>query len=136
MIDKRRCTIREAFRDFETSSAYWSYPIAVRSRFQQVAAWWPDRDACFPLAHVNATFATMQRDRAALARGWRAGNFTLIVLQLLIARAVESGVLTINRVKQVPRLLPPRQQSSRRRRIRPVRRPIRGLIDYRKSESA
>lgn len=118
---KERISLREAFQEFENSTAYWRYPMSVRSRFQQAVSWWPDRDANFLLTQVNATFAKMQRDRAALARGWRAGNFALILLQTLIARAIENGVLTVNRVKQVPRLLPSRQQSNQRRGVKPVR---------------
>jgi hypothetical protein len=75
--------------------------MSVRSRFQQVAAWWPDRDARFPLTQVNALFAKMHRDRAALvAQGWRAGNFALILLQALIARAVEKGALSVDGVRR------------------------------------
>jgi hypothetical protein len=68
--------------------------MSVRSRFQRLAAWWPDRDARFPLTQVKALFAKMHRDRAALvAQGWRAGSFALILLQALVARAVEKGAL-------------------------------------------
>jgi len=120
-IDKHRLSLRGAFRDFENSAAYWRHPLSVRSRFQQVASWWPARDADFPLTGVNAAFAKTQRDRAARAQGWRAGNFALILLQTLVARAVEAGALTTNRVKLVPKLLPPRHQSYQRRDIRPIR---------------
>jgi hypothetical protein len=105
-------SLRDAFQEFRDSPAYWRYPLSVRSRFQQVVSWWPDRDADFPLAKVNAAFARMQRDRAALAQGWRAGNFALLLLQALVARAVQTGVLTVDRVKQVPKLLPTRQPAT------------------------
>jgi len=108
--------------DFENSNAYWSYPISVRSRFQQVVSWWPERDASFPLVKVNATFAKMQRDRAALAQGYRAGNFALVLLQTLVVRAVDAGALSSNRVKQVPKLAPLKGSPSRdRRQIKPIR---------------
>jgi hypothetical protein len=58
-------------------------------------------DARFPLTQVNGLFAKMHRDRAALvAQGWRAGNFALILLQALIARAVEKGALSADCVRQ------------------------------------
>ena len=134
---KGRGSLREAFQDFEKADAYWSYPLSVRSRFQRVAAWWPNRDASFRLAQVNANFAKTQRDRAALAQGWRAGNFALVLLQALVAEAVEAGVLTNNRVKQVPKLLPPRLPSrTDRRRIPAVREPIYSSTDLSKRENS
>jgi hypothetical protein len=115
-------SLREAFQDFENSDAYWRYPLSVRSRFQQVVRWWPPRDAELPLTQVNAAFAKRQRDRAAFAQGWRAGNHTLILLQALVAKAVEAGVLPVNRIRQVGKLSPPRQHpTSYRRPIKPVR---------------
>lgn len=113
--------LREAFRGFEKSTAYWRYPISVRGRFQQAASWWPARDANTPLGLVNAAFAKRQRDRAAQAQGWRAGNFVLVLLQVLIADAVTSGFLKKDRVRLVPKILPPRQYSIQRRTVRPIR---------------
>ena len=115
-------SLAEVFEDFRTSGSYRLIPLSVRTRFDLVVSWWPERDAAFPLANVDAAFAKTQRDRSARAMGWRAGNFTLVLLQTLVDYAIRSGALTKNRVRQVPKLLPPRQQpTSYRRRIKPAR---------------
>jgi hypothetical protein len=63
----------------------------------------------------------MLRDKAARERGWKFGNYALLMLQSIIKAAVEAGALSTNRVKQVPKILPPRQQSNHRRAIRSIR---------------
>lgn len=137
IINENGPTLREAFEEFRASRDYWSHPLSVRSRFQQVASWWPNRDADFSLTKVNATFARMQRDRAALAQGWRTGNFALILLQTLVARAVETGVLPTNRVRLVPKLPPIRQPPNRNRRsIRPHRHRAFAIPDSKKTENS
>jgi hypothetical protein len=118
-------SLSDVFEDFGTSDEYRLIPLSVRTRFHLVVSWWPERDAAFPLANVNAAFAKTQRDRSARAMGWRAGNFTLVLLQTLVDYGIKSGALTKNRVRQVPKLLPPRQEPTSHRRPRD---PIRGRI--------
>jgi hypothetical protein len=124
----RQPTLREAFEELKASDGYWQLTLPVRLRFQQVASWWPERDAQLPLANVNAAFAKMQRDRAARERGYKFGNYALLMLQAIIKAAIDAGVLSRNRVAQVPRLLPPRQHSTQRRSI-PIRHRISARTD-------
>ncbi len=125
----KKASLRQAFQEFENSNTYWRHPPSVRMRFQQVVSWWPVRDAQFSLADVNASFAKRQRDRMALAQGWRAGNFALVLLQALVARAVDAGALPTNRVKVVPKILPPRHSSNQRRGVQPIRHRISASLD-------
>ncbi len=112
----------EVFEDFRTSDEYWRIPLSVRARFDLVVSWWPERDARFPLANIDAAFAKIQRDRSARAKGWRAGNFTLVLLQTLVEYAIKSGAPTKNRVRQVPKLpLPRRPPTNDRRPIKMLR---------------
>jgi hypothetical protein len=111
-----------AFIEFQTSDCFLEHPLGVRTAFQRIAAWLPVRDASYPLARINASFGKMLRDRAARERGWKFGNMTLVLVQILVARAVKTGTLADNRVKQIPKLPPVSgQQSSGRRYIKPVR---------------
>lgn len=112
---------QDAFAELRDSDEFRAYPLQVRAAFQRVAAWLPSREASFPITQINASFAKMLRDKAACERGWRFGNQALAMLQIVVARAVASGVLEKNRVRQLPKILPPRQQSNQRRAIRPIR---------------
>jgi hypothetical protein len=114
--------IREAILELQLAPQYREYPLEVRSAFHRVAAWLPPREASFPIAQVNASFATMLRDKAGRERGYRFGNYALLLLQSIIKAAVDAGTLSANRVRLVPKLPPPRQQSTHNRRaIKPVR---------------
>jgi hypothetical protein len=115
------CSVYEAYRDFRGSPEFRNYPLRVRDAFQRVATWLPAREAAFSIVEINAPFARMLRDRACRERGWRFANFTLALLQALIARAVDSGMLTKNPVRQIQKILPPRRQSNERRPIKPIR---------------
>jgi hypothetical protein len=115
-------SLRNAFDHFRSSDEYWLLPFVVRNSFQKIAAWLPDREALLPLAEINASSAKRLRDKAARERGWKFGNMTLVLIQVLVARAVETEILTSNRVRQVSKLPPPhRQPTSHRRHIEPVR---------------
>ena len=113
---------QDAFAELLDSDEFREYPLQVRAAFQRVATWLPSREASFPVTEINASFAKMLRDKAARERGWKFGNYALLLLQSIIKAAVDAGTLSANRVQQVPKLLPPRQQSTHNRRaIKPVR---------------
>jgi hypothetical protein len=115
-------TVREAFIGLQQSERFREYPLQVRVAFQRVATWLPPRQASLPITEINASFAKMLRDKAARERGWKFGNYALLLLQSIIKAAVDAGTLSANRVQQVPKLLPPGQQSTHNRRaIKPVR---------------
>ena len=113
--------LKEAFFTFLESEQFRSRPLNVRTTFRSVATWLPDREASFLLEDVTAPFARMLRDRACRERGWRFANFTLALLQAVIARAVDSETLSRNSVRQIRKILPPRRQSNERRSIKPIR---------------
>lgn len=114
--------IRQAFVEYEQTDQFRNHPLEVRIRFHRVADWLSRREAMWPLVDVTASFTRMLRDRAARERGWRHGNFALVLLQTLIARAVDSGTLVKDRTRIVPKLLPPRGNvCNDRRRIKPIR---------------
>lgn len=114
-------SIAEALARFETSGENCRFPLQVRDTFRCFQNWLPVREANFALADVTAAFARRLRDKAARERGWRFGNYTLFFLQAVVKAAVDAGGLSTNRVKQVPKILPPRQRSNQRRRIKPAR---------------
>jgi hypothetical protein len=115
-------SIREAFLLLQSAPRYREYPLKVRDAFQRVATWLPPRHASLPITEINASFAKMLRDKAARERGWKFGNYALLLLQAIIKAAVEAGTLSSNRVKQVPKLAPLKAPPSRdRRRIKPIR---------------
>jgi hypothetical protein len=115
-------TVREAFIDLQQSERFREYPLQVRAAFHRVAEWLPTRQASLPITEINASFAKMLRDKAARERGWKFGNYALLLLQSIIKAAVDAGTLSANRVRLVPKLPPPRQQSTHNRRaIKPVR---------------
>ena len=117
-------TVREAFIDLQQSERFREFPLRVRDAFQRVATWLPPRQASFPIVQVNASFAKMLRDKAGRERGYKFGNHTLLMLQSIIKASVDAGTLSSNRVKQVPKLLPPPlPPSALRRRIAPIRHP-------------
>ena len=115
-------TVRQAFIDLQQSEQFREYPLQVRDAFLRVGAWVPPLQASSPVVQVNASFAKMLRDKAARERGgYKWGNYALLFVQAIVKAAVDAGTLSRNRVAQVPKLLPPRQQSSQRRGIRPIR---------------
>jgi hypothetical protein len=115
-------TVREAFIDLQQSERFREYPLQVRAAFHRVAEWLPTRQASLPITEINASFAKMLRDKAARERGWKFGNYALLLLQSIIKAAVDAGTLSANRVKQVPKLAPLKGPPSRdRRRIKPIR---------------
>lgn len=130
-------TVREAFIDLQQSERYREYPLQVRASFERVATWLPPREASFPITGINASFAKILRDRACRERGWKFANLTLVLIQRLVADAVEAGALESNRAAQVPKLPPTRQPpTSHRRHIKPVRNRVARISDARKAESS
>ena len=117
----QNCSIREAIVEFQLAPRYREFPLPVRAAFQRVAAWLPERDAAILLPEITASRAKKLRDQAERQRGWRFANQTLTLIQAIVVRAVNAGVLTKNRVRSVPKILPPRQQSNQRRGVRPIR---------------
>ena len=115
------CGLHSAFLQLQLSPTFLAYPLEVRAAFGRVAAWLPSREAFFQIIAVDASFAKRLRDKAARERGYRFGNYALLMLQAIIRAAIDSGALSSNRIAQVPRLLPPRQHSAQRRSIRPIR---------------
>jgi hypothetical protein len=116
-------TVCEAFVGLQQSERFREYPLQVRDAFQRVATWLPPRQASLPIIEINAALARMLRDKAARERGWRFGNYALLLLQSIVNAAVDAGTLSSNRVKQVPKLAPLKAPPSRdRRRIKPIRR--------------
>jgi len=130
-------TVCEAFIELQQSEQFREYPLQVRDAFQRVATWLPPRQASLPIIEINASLARMLRDKAARERGWKFGNYALLLLQSIVNAAVDAGTLSKNRVRQVPKLLPPRQQpTSHRRRIDPIRRRIANISDHNKAEKS
>ena len=130
-------SVGEAYAQFRTSDEYWSWPPSVRVAFHKVHCWLPQRATKTALAGVNARFARALRDKAARERGWKFGNYALLLLQSIINAAVHAGALSNNRVKQVPKLLPPSlPPSTCRRRIRSVRQPIYSSANLSKRENS
>jgi hypothetical protein len=128
---------QEAFAELRDSNEFRDYPLQVRDAFQRVATWLPPRQGSLPIAEINAAYAKMLRDKAARERGWKFGNYALLLVQSIANAAVDAGALSNNRVKQVPKLLPPRQQpTSHRRRIEPIRRRIADISDHDKAEKS
>jgi hypothetical protein len=133
----RADTLAQAFVKFRSLEKFRSYPLKIRTYFQDVADWLPDREAYFPVTYINASFAKRLRDKAARARGWKFGNYALILLQILISNAAETGAIAVNRVRQVPKLPPPPLPASTcRRRIRPFRQPISSPVNPLKKENS
>jgi hypothetical protein len=129
-------TLREAFIEVQQSEGFREYPLQVRAAFQRVEAWLPPKQAALPITEIDGSFARMLRDRAARERGWKFGNYTLLLLQATINAAVEAGTLPTNRVKKVPKILPPSLPTTTfRRRIRPARHPISSPASLSKKES-
>jgi hypothetical protein len=115
-------SIAGAVAHFLMSDEYRRCPLQVRDAFRRVATWLPSRDASFPVTAIDSSFAKMLRDRASRERGYKFNNHTLVLIQVVVARAVDTGMVTHNRVRQIPKLPPPpRPTSTCRRRIRPVR---------------
>ncbi|WP_128958263.1 hypothetical protein [Bradyrhizobium guangzhouense] len=96
----------EAIADFRQSEGYREFPLQVRSYFESIAKWLPAREASLPLAAIDAGFAKRLRDRAGRERGYRFGNHTLLLIQVLVKRAVRAGAPLKDRVRNVPRLAP------------------------------
>lgn len=126
----------DCYYDFAMSDQFRQHPLQVRAAFQRVATWLPPREAAFPIKEINAAFARMLRDKAARERGWKFGNYALLLVQAISKVAVDAGALPNNRVKWVPKLPPPRRQSTERRYVKPARYQTRGSTEPRKSESA
>jgi hypothetical protein len=115
-------TLKGALLQFRSSDSFRERPLQVRTAFDKIIQWLPDRDGSLPLDAITASFARTLRDRAARERGWKFANTTLVLVQMLVGRAIETGVLAVNSVKQVPKLPPPPLPASTcRRRIKPVR---------------
>ena len=133
----RADTLAQAFVKFRSLEKFRSCPLKTRTYFQNVADWLPDREAYFPVTCVNALFAKRLRDKAARARGWKFGNYALVLVQILIAEAIETNTIAVNRVRQVPKLLPPRSVlTTDRRRIEAVRNRVAAIRESLKIEKS
>ena len=118
-------TLIQALFEYQRSDQFREHTLPVRMTFQAIVVWMPDRERSLRLIEVNASFARRLRDKAARERGWRFGNHVLVLLQTVIASAVGIGMLTVNSVRQVPKLPPPfRQPGNGRRTIQPIRHPV------------
>jgi hypothetical protein len=131
-------TVRDAFEMLRRSVTYRErYPMEVREAFARVICWLPPRYASLPLAKIDAMTAKILRDKAGRERGYRFGNCTVFLLQSIIKEAVSAGALSTNRVKQVPKLLPPRRQlSNDRRSIKPRRNHAGRNLDLQKTRTS
>jgi hypothetical protein len=130
-------TVREALIDLQQSERFREFPLQVRDAFLRVGAWLPPRQASLPITEINASFAKMLRDKAARERGWKFGNYALLLLQAVIKAEVNAGKLSSNRVKQVPKLLPPPlPPSTLRRHIAPIRQPNSSAISLSRKENS
>lgn len=135
-IPERR-TLRHAIVDLKSSDYYRNLPLELRTAFAKIESWLSGREASFRLEDITASFARMLRDKAARERGWKFGNHALVLVQLIINAEVDAGTLSKNRVRQVPKLLPPRQQpTSHRRRIEPIRRRLADIPGRDKAEKS
>jgi hypothetical protein len=130
-------SLRGAFFEFMDSDSFRQHPLQVRATFHQVAIWLPPQLASIPITAINASFAKMLRDKAARERGWKFGNHALLLVQSIVNAEVDAGTLSKNRVRQVPKLLPPRQQpTNHRRRIEPIRRRLANISDHDEAEKS
>jgi hypothetical protein len=130
-------TLKQLVIEFQESRHFRELPLSVRTRFIAILDWLPKREASWPLSEINASFARTLRDKAARERGWRFANYALLLLQSIVNSAICAGTLSIDRVRQVPKLLPPRlSPSSCRRSIRPVRRLIYSTENLSKRENS
>jgi hypothetical protein len=123
-------SLQIAFSNFANSDRFRKHPLSVRMAFQRVADWLPPREASWPMIEINTSFANLLRDKAARERGWRFGNYALILVQTLVAEAVTAGKLSKNRIRQVQKLPPPRVHvGNSRRSIKPIRHRISASAD-------
>jgi hypothetical protein len=127
----------EAYRAYAELDEFRALPLKVRTALRSVANWLPPREASYLLIDIDASFAKKLRDRASRERGWRFGNYALLLLQSIIKAAVDAGTLPTNRVKQVPKLPPPRFPAfSGRRTIRSVRQRMSSPVNVLKRENS
>ena len=133
---ERDGTLIQALFEFQRSAQFREHPLQVRMIFQSIAVWMPDRERYFPLVKINASFAKRLRNNATHERGWRFGNHALVLIQAVVARSVSTGILTTNRVRQVPKLPPPLlPDSACRRRIQPIRESVSSAENLLKKEN-
>jgi hypothetical protein len=133
----KNVAIREAIRNFLETETFRTLPLQIRTQFSKVATWLPEREALFLVFDINASFARNLRDKAARERGWKFGNFALILVQAVVANAVAAGILSKNRVQQLPKLRPfPVPIGNSRRRIKPIRHRISAVTDSLQRENS
>ena len=89
-------TLCHACRMFQSSEQHRNYPLRVRSGFQDVINWLPDRAAAIPLTAVTRAFVRDLRNMATRQRGVRFGNMTLGLLHAVLTWSVETATLKEN----------------------------------------
>ena len=108
-------TFAEAIRSATVSERFRQSPLSVRAAFFSAQAWLEPKTRSTLLTNVTATLARNWRNQAARERGWRHGNSVLRLVQLTIALFVAEGIITKNRVRNIP-LLPPQWPKNDRSR--------------------
>ena len=122
MTAERWRPLGEVLDEMAASGCFHTLPLEARVSYQRLIRWLPHRERSLTLQDVTASFARVLRDRVARELGWRNGNRMLSLIQLVIARAVQSGELQKDRVRNVPKLPPTRPPNYRlRRRIPSLR---------------
>ncbi len=128
-------TLYRACKEFQCTDPYRLYPLQVRTRFQDVLKWLPDRDATTPLTEVTRDFIWDLRNKATRRHGFRFGNMSLVLMQAVLAWSVANGTLKENPAISVPKARRPNSSAGRdRRRIAAVRAPVAPLSDSTKKE--
>ena len=89
-------TLYHACQLFQSSQQHRNYPLRVRSGFQDVINWLPDRAAAIPLTAVTPAFVRDLRNIAARQRGVRFGNMALGLLRAVLTWSVETATLKEN----------------------------------------
>jgi len=117
----RARTLREELLALQNSERFMEYPLQVRTAFIKIQRWLSDREASLLLENITAASARMLRDRAARERGWRFGNQTLVLLNIVVMRAVSCGILSKNRIRQVSKIPPPFRPTNERRPLKSIR---------------
>ena len=128
-------TLYHACQLFQSSEQHRNYPLRVRSGFQEVINWLPDRAAAIPLNAVTHSFVRDLRNMAARQRGVRFGNIALGLLHAVLTWSVENSKLKENPAIAVHKVRRPKMDPSRdRRRVALVRAPLAPLSDSTKKD--
>jgi hypothetical protein len=129
-IDHPTRQLGDAIQGVLRASEFFNrYPLEARSRFLRINVWLPDHERSIPVELLDAARAKRLRDKAGRELGWRLANHLVVLLKDAIEREISLGFISQNRVRNVAKLPPPRQQSNYRRPIRPVRHQISASTD-------